>query len=181
VGRGAQELSQVSDHTVTEARGGDLSGLILRFAATLSGLALFGVMLIVTVSVIFRYVLNAPILGSQELIQIGMGVVVMLAMPYTALTGKHIQVDILDNHLGKTGRFAADLLARAVGIYVLWLLIGKAWEKMWDAIEFGDVTNMIEVPIWIAYAAIVFGMGFFALVMVLQIYSQIRHGVAGHE
>ena len=171
----------MSSRSNSEARGGDLPEFLLRFAATLSGLALFGVMLIVTVSVIFRYVLNAPILGSQELIQIGMGVVVMLAMPYAALTGKHIQVDILDSRLGRNGRFAADLFARAVGIYVLWLLIGKAWDKMWDAIEFGDVTNMIEVPIWIAYAAIVFGMGLFVLVMLLEVYLQIRRGMAGHE
>lgn len=163
------------------AREGSLPERVLHLGALLGGLVLFAIMLLVSVSVFFRYALNQPILGNQELVEIGMSVVVMLAMPYAALTEQHIRVDILDHRLGSAGRFAGDLLARVVSILVLGLLVRKAWNKALDAHEYGDVTNMIEVPVWIAYGAITLGMSFFLLVLALQLFLQFRRGAAGYE
>ena len=167
--------------TFGTAREEHLPERVLHFGALLGGLVLFGIMLLVSVSVFFRYALNQPILGNQELVEIGMSVVVMLAMPYAALTGQHIRVDILDHRLGSAGRFACDLFARAVSILVLGLLVRKAWGKALDAHEYGDVTNMIEVPVWIAYGAIALGMGVFILVLALQLFLQFRRGIPNYE
>jgi len=153
----------------------------LRLAALIGGFALFLIMGLVAVSVIFRYVLGMPIFGSQEIVEIGMSVVVMLAMPFTSFSGSHIRVDIFDRRLGAAGRFFGDLISRTVGIFVLGLLVRKTWDKALDAHEYGDVTNMIEIPVWIAYGAITFGMGLFILVLAGQIVGQIRHGVTGYE
>jgi len=106
---------------------------------------------------------------------------VMLAMPFTSFSGSHIRVDIFDRRLGAAGRFFGDLISRTVGIFVLGLLVRKTWDKALDAHEYGDVTNMIEIPVWIAYGAITFGMGLFILVLAGQIVGQIRHGVTGYE
>ena len=163
------------------ARGGVLPERVLHLGALLGGFVLFAIMLLVSVSVFFRYALNQPILGNQELVEIGMSVVVMLAMPYAGLTNQHIRVDILDHRLGSAGRFVCDLFARVISILVLGLLVRKAWSKALDAHEYGDVTNMIEVPVWIAYGAITLGMGFFILVLVLQLFLQFRRGIAGYE
>ena len=168
----------ILDQDVREA---SLPDRILRMAALAGGLMLFAVMLLVTVSVFFRYVLNQPILGSQELVQIGMSIVVMLAMPYTAARGQHIRVDIFDERLGRWGRFICDLIARSLSIAVLALLVQKAWDKAWDAHEFEDVTNMIEIPVWIAYAAIVLGMALFILVLLMQLWQQFRTGVSNYD
>ena len=160
---------------------GTLPEHILKAAALASGLGLFAIMVLVVVSVFFRYALSAPILGSQELVEIGMSIVVMLAMPYTAMTGQHIRVDILDRKLGSKGRFAGDLFARVVSILVLALLVRKTWDKALDAHEYEDVTNMIEIPIWIAYGAITVGMGLFILVLVLQLIGQFQRGPSNYE
>lgn len=160
---------------------GDIPERILRASALLAGFMLLAIMGLVAVSVFYRYALNQPILGNQELVEIGMSVVVMLAIPYTSLRGEHIRVDIFDGSLGDAGRFFADLFSRSIGIFVLVLLVRKAWGKMLDAHEYGDVTNMIEVPVAIAYGAICFGMGLFIVVLVLKLIDQIRHGVAGYE
>ena len=162
------------------AQGGTLER-VFRFSALLGGIVLFAIMILVSVAVFFRYVLNQPILGNQELVEIGMAVVVMLAIPYTSLKGQHIRVDIFDNMLGDAGRFFCDLVSRSIGVFVLYLLVQKAWDKALDAYEYEDVTNMIEIPVWIAYGAITAGMGLFACVLVLKIISQIRHGVRGYE
>ena len=154
---------------------------LLKAVALMGGFALFGIMMLVSISVFFRYALNRPILGDQELVEIGMALVVMMAMPFATLKGEHIRVDILDDRLGQVGRFAGDVFARCISCFVLFLLIGKTWDKMLDAYEYDDVTNMIEIPIWIAYGAITLGMGLVAAVMAVQLLVQLSHGVKGYE
>lgn len=154
---------------------------LFKFAALLGGIVLFAIMALVSVSVFFRYVLNQPILGDQELVEIGMSLVVMLAMPFTTWKGDHIRVDILDSRLGNFGRFLGDIFARAVGIFVLYLLARKATDKAFDAYEYEDVTNMIEIPVWIAYGAISAGMGLFAVVLAVQLALQILGGWTDYE
>ena len=154
---------------------------LLKAAALLGGVTLFAIMLLVSYSVFCRYVLNQPILGDQELVEISMALVVMLAMPYAAWRGEHIRVDILDAHLGAAGRFCGDVFARSVGAVALGLLVHKATNKMFDAYEYGDVTNMIEIPVWIAYAAVAFGMGLFAFVLIWQLIWQLIRGVSSYD
>ncbi|MCE2523773.1 MAG: TRAP transporter small permease [Rhodobacteraceae bacterium] len=168
-----------SENNKQDAR--DLPGRLLMWLAGIGGAVLFVIMLLVSYSVFRRYVLNDPILGDVELVQIGMAIVVMLAIPFATHSGAHIRVDILDNKIGAWGRFIGDLLARSIGAYVLYLLIGKTWDKAWDASKWGDVTNMIEIPVWIAYGAITLGMGLYALVLVAQIIAQFRSGVSDYE
>ena len=138
-------------------------------------------MLLVSYSVFRRDVIEKPILGDLEIVEIGLSLVVMLAMPYATLQGAHIRVDIFDNKLGALGRFAGDVVARLVSCYVLWLLIGKTSDKMFDAYKYGDVTNMIEIPVWIAYATATMGMGLMGVVLAVQLALQFRHGVKGYE
>lgn len=156
-------------------------GRLLTLAATLSGLALLALMLLVTISVVFRYVLNEPILGSQEITQIGMAVVVMLAMPFAAHTDQHIRVDVLDPFIGRSGRYIGDLASRFLSIVVLGFVVWKTWGKFLDAIEYDDVTNMLEIPLWIAYIAIVTGFSTYTLVLFVQLVDQLRGGLSQHE
>ena len=159
----------------------DLPGRLLRLLAVISGAVLFGIMCLVSYSVFRRYIMNDPILGDTEIVQIGMALVVMMAMPHATNVGAHIRVDVLDNKIGVWGRYLGDLLARGLGAYVLVLLIQKTWDKALDAHEYGDVTNMIELPVWIAYGAITVGMGAYAAVLLVQIVFQLISGVADYE
>ena len=158
-----------------------LSVRILNGVAIAGGLTLLAVMLLVSTTVFFRYVLNQPILGDQELVEMGMPLVVMAAMPFAALKGAHIRVDVLDRAIGEFGRFWGDVFARSVSCIVLVLLVRKTFAKTLDAHKYNDVTNMIEIPVAIAYAAITVGMGLFAVVLAAQLIGQLRRGMAGYE
>ena len=159
----------------------DLTGRLLKALAAVSGAVLFVLMCLVSYAVFRRYVMNDPVLGDAELVQIGMSLVVMMAMPYATANGAHIRVDIFDCHIGVWGRFLGDLMARSIGSFILFLLIEKTWDKALDAHEYGDVTNMIEIPVWIAYGAITIGMGGYATVLVVQLIAQLLSGVRDYE
>jgi len=154
---------------------------LLKYVALVGGLILFALMLLVSVAVFNRKVLNAPILGDFEIVKIGLSLVVMMAMPYVTLRGAHIRVDIFDQYIGSYGRFCGDIFARLVSCFVFTLLVVKTWGKMLDAHKYGDVTNMIEIPVAIAYGAITLGFGLSILVLAWQLYSQCRQGPANYE
>lgn len=159
----------------------DLTGRLLKALAAISGAVLFVLMCLVSFAVFRRYIMNDPVLGDAELVQIGMSLVVMMAMPYATANGAHIRVDIFDRRIGARGRFLGDLMARSIGSFILFLLIEKTWDKALDAHEYGDVTNMIEIPVWIAYGAITIGMGGYAIVLVVQLIVQLLLGVRDYE
>jgi TRAP-type C4-dicarboxylate transport system permease small subunit len=159
----------------------ELSGRLLKALAAFSGAALFVIMCLVSYAVFRRYVMNDPVLGDAEIVQIGMSIVVMMAMPYATASGAHIRVDIFDRKIGHWGRYLGDVLARSLGAYILFLLIQKTWDKALDAHEYGDVTNMIEIPVWIAYGAITIGMGGYAVVLIVQLVFQFLSGVKDYE
>lgn len=154
---------------------------LLRIVALLSGLVLVAIMVLVSVAVFYRYVLNNPILGDTEMVEIGMSLVVMMAMPYVTLKGEHIRVDILDPYIGSFGRFVGDVFARVVSCFVLFLLVRKTWDKTLEAIKYEDVTNMIELPVWIPYGVISVGFGLAVLVLAGQLFLQFRQGWKDYE
>lgn len=154
---------------------------LLKFIALLAGLVLVSIMILVSVAVYRRYVLNDPILGDTEFVEIGMSLVVMMAMPFVTLKSEHIRVDILDPYLGNIGRFFGDVFARLASCFVLVLLIRKTWDKTLEAIEYEDVTNMIELPVWIPYGIITLGFSLVVLVLAGQLFSQFRRGWADYE
>ncbi len=153
----------------------------MKALAVISGIALFLLMCLISYTVFRRYVMNNPVLGDAELVQIGMSLVVMMAMPYATFSGAHIRVDIFDRKIGAWGRYLGDVMARSLGAFFLFLLIQKTWDKALDAHEYGDVTNMIEIPVWIAYGAITVGMGGYALVLIAQLVVQFLSGVKDYE
>ena len=170
-----------AEASVSESGVPRIAERLLRFVALIGGIFLFAIMLLVSVAVFSRKVLNEPILGDFEIVKIGLSLVVMMAMPYVTMRGTHIRVDILDQFIGNYGRFVGDIFARLVSCFVFTLLIIKTWKKMLDAHKYGDVTNMLEIPVSIAYGAITIGFGLSILVLLAQLIWQCRHGPANYE
>ncbi len=137
--------------------------------AAVSGLFLVLVLILVFVGVVARYVLNAPIVGINEFVQLASVGVVMLALPYCTAYSGHVTVDVLDHAIGSWGRFIGDLLSRALSAWVLAVLVRRSWLKALDAHEFGDATNMLGLPLWPFYALIAAGMALCVAVLIVQI------------
>src|SRR5260221_8391663 len=110
-------------------------------AAVLAGLVLTVVMLLTVSDVTLRFA-AAPIYGSQEITELGMVALIMLALPYCSATDGHIRVDLFDNQLGRCGRWMTDLFAMALSLVVLACLVWNATYKIVDTYGYDDVTNL---------------------------------------
>ena len=127
--------------------------------AVFGGICLIGLVVIIAVGVIMRYALGTPILGINEIVQLTALAVVMSSLPYATQHRVHVSVDVFDPYLGRIGRKIGDIVSRLISGYVLFLLARRAWLKSLDAFEWGDATNMLNLPIWPLYAILSVGAG----------------------
>ena len=151
------------------------------FLAALAGLILLFMVGLIAFGVIMRYVVGQPILGINEIVQLAAVALAMLALPYTTHAEAHVRADLFDNALGAWGRFGADLLTRALSIVTLWILAGRAWDKAVDALEFGDETNMLGLPIWPIYGFVAVAIGLTIAVFAVQFLAILISGKAVND
>lgn len=165
----------MADAANTTARPGIL-GRATIMLAWVGGVCLLAVVAIVALGVFMRYVMGSPILGINEFVQLAALALVMASMPYCTWRNDHVNVDVFDKALRRWGRMIGDLLSRALAIFVLSILAHRATLKALDALEWGDATNMLGLPIWPFYGILAFGTALCVAVYLGQVLSILKEG-----
>jgi TRAP-type C4-dicarboxylate transport system permease small subunit len=131
-------------------------------AATLAALAggalLLGAIAVTTASVLRGAVLNRPILGDSEIVEMVLGVAVALCLPLCEMRGAHVMVDFFTRNMPPRALAGLDALVRAVAAAVVavlaWRLAIGGW-NMWDRER---ETMFLLIPYWWGYAGAAVGM-----------------------
>jgi TRAP-type C4-dicarboxylate transport system permease small subunit len=152
-----------------------------RLVTALSVSALAAILITLVVSVSARYLFASPLIGSNELLQLALVALVALALLPTSRADMHIRVDVLDERIGRVGRYAGDLFTRVVCAFILFCLAYRAALQARDSAEFGDATNMLAVPLWPFYALLMFGSLSYALMLLIQGVDILRRGAREHD
>ena len=139
----------------------------MRFLAICGGIALLGLMVLTVVAVTLRK-MNNPILGTQDISESGLVIVVFFAMAYSGWTGGHIAVDLIGNFVSKRALGILDTIVRLVcGLFIFVV----AWMNMvhvLDALEYGDGFNLLDIPHYPLYFIIAFGSALYAAVLLVM-------------
>ena len=139
-----------------------------RALAYAAGAALLWLMLLTVVAVVMRYGFNAPILGAQDISEVSLAVVVFLGIPYCGSTGGHVAVDLISTLVSERRLRYTDTLMRMLGAALFAVVAWQSMRQGLDALEFGETTNLVDIP----YHPFMFLMSFswllFALVLLLQ-------------
>lgn len=146
-----------------------LSGSVgagVRLMAIVGGAMLMCLMALTVVAVTLRK-FNNPILGTQDLSEAGLTIVVFFAMAYSGWTGGHIAVDLIGNFVSARKLALVDAGVRvACGLF----FVVVAWQSLsqgLDALEFGDGFNLLDIPHYPFYFVIAFGSLVFAFVLIV--------------
>ncbi len=96
--------------------------------------------------VVLRSVLNDPIESATELTRIFMGIVVFASLPLVSVRGEHIVVDLFDGFFSKGAARIRDGFVNLIGGGLLiWPGI-KVYGLAMRALNYGDVTEYLEIP-----------------------------------
>src|SRR5262245_5612064 len=127
-------------------------------------------MLVTVADVVQRAVLNRPIRGTLEIVELLLACTFFLALPATFLRDEHIVVDIVD---GWAPRWVPLLrrLAGMLGVVVMAVMAWQGWIAARDTLVFHDVTSDLEIPriwYWVPVLAGMIGAGLAAAAMLFR-------------
>jgi len=155
--------------------------------ALVSGLAVFGLMLLAVVSVTGRNILNVPVPGYVDWIEVTMPLIAFMGISYTQRSGSHIRMDILIGKLNGRMMWAAELFSVLIMLVLVLFLIWGSWAHFARSFDFAaplwsrDSTIDIRLPIWPAKLLVPFAFSVLALRLVLQVWAYGRAVVTGAE
>ncbi len=111
------------------------TGRLARALSCVAAAGIFALMALVFVSVFFRYVLNSPILATEDMMAILLGVTIFTAVPSVTLSRSHITVELFTapfKHFlvaNRIRQLIIDLCVIAMMLYMARLLHIQAWRQ----------------------------------------------------
>lgn len=131
-------------------------------------LSMVAMMMLTTSDVVLRKIVNKPILGVTEMVELALGLAIFLALPGVFARGSNIVVDLVDAWLPAWST-ALRRIAAAFSLLTLSVLSWHMWRPLVDIISYGDTSADLQIPkIWFmapAWAGIVVATLVAALVL----------------
>lgn len=113
----------------------------------LASLCLVALALLTLADVVGRYVLNYAIVGAVEITEFLMVGVIFAGIVLATLAREHVTVDLLTvrtpGPLQRTQKAVSNLLATGISL----LLAAATWSQGASALDFGDRTTMLGLPL----------------------------------
>lgn len=141
-----------------------ISGLSRR-VAEVGGIVILIMMFVDVVDVVLRYVFNAPLSGSYELIQLGMVLVVYCGLAWCGLVGGHVAINFVGPLLDRRSMRGLNALIHGLGAVLLAVI---AWRSGGEAMTYfatGETTNLLKAPMYPFMAAVAAGAMLYAVVL----------------
>jgi TRAP-type mannitol/chloroaromatic compound transport system permease small subunit len=129
--------------------------------------------------------MNRPVSGYVDWIEIIMPLIAILAVAYTQRDGGHIRMDILIGRLEGRALWVAEFVTTFLILVLMILLIWGSWSHFgrsfdWAAPNFSrDSTIDIGLPIWPAKLIVPVAFSVMALRLVLQLWGYGRAILTG--
>jgi TRAP-type C4-dicarboxylate transport system permease small subunit len=143
--------------------------LISKLLAGFACLVLLGIMAVTFVDVVGRYFFNAPVTFAVELIQLGMGLLVMFGLAITTLERGHIAVDIVENLVTGPAAKLFAAIAALCGMAFIALIAWRLWDRALAFLDDGLSTDVLFLPVWPVVMLMAIAASFAALVAAVQV------------
>lgn len=147
--------------------------------AELCGLLLFGMMILLTLDVVFR-VSNKPIPGLTTL-----GVLVLLAVVYLGMSRceevhEHTTVDILTNRLPAKWKDINSIVVNLLKLVAVVMLFCVSVDNLIQSYSTQEIfADVVKIPIWPSKLAVVIGSFFFVVQVVFNLLDSIMVHISG--
>jgi TRAP-type C4-dicarboxylate transport system permease small subunit len=138
---------------------------VTRIFGFLGAVTMIGLVLMTVVDVFLRYFFRAPILGSFELTELFLVVMVFFAIPWAAIKKANVRVDLLVSRLPARTRAAFDSVTCFMSLGITALCTWYTVPQVIYIWRLYSVSDMLKIPIYPFYIAV--AVGFFLLFFIL--------------
>lgn len=133
------------------------------------GLTVLGLLGLTVADVVFRYALNAPIFGGQDVSRLVLLLCVAFSIAYGGRTGAHVSVEVFTKLIGPRFERAAAVLVKLVGAVVLAVMARQLYFTGKLSTELEEGSQLLNIPFEPFYHALAVGMGLYALVLAVEV------------
>ncbi|MDE3738006.1 MULTISPECIES: TRAP transporter small permease [Pseudomonas] len=119
------------------------------------GLILLALVAMSLLSVIGRKLFATPVHGDIELMEIGAAVAIAAFLPLCELRGQHIKVDAFTLKLPARAQAWLDAFAHTLCVIAALVLAWRTGLQVLESREYGEVSTLLSVPLWIPLLLIV--------------------------
>jgi C4-dicarboxylate transporter DctQ subunit len=144
------------------------------FLNFISGLMIFGLMLMGMLQIILRTLFRNPIYGYIDIVEVGMIAFAMFSISYVMREGGHVRMELLVGHLKGRALWIAEFIGTAVAFIITAILIPYSWTYFYRAWSFGDSTIDIELPTWPAKLVVPVMLGVLLVRLIIQMIGYLR-------
>lgn len=150
-----------------------LNDKLLSWLILPANIALFTMMMITITDIVGRSLFDAPVLGSVEVTQISLAVMIVCAFPLAVHDESHISVDLLDNVFPRWLVPWRQIVIHIIAAIALSLLTWQLYKYANRAFRYGDVTEFLRFPRGYVYAVMALMGGVSVLSSLLRMLSYV--------
>ncbi len=125
---------------------------------------------------IMRKLLNAPIVGAEDVMILLLVVIVALSVTLGARAGAHIEIEVLESRMSAAFAKWSMVFVKLLGFALLAVMAWRLWHAGTNAIRFGETTQQLLISYEPFYHLLAASMATYALVLVLDIWQLLRSG-----
>jgi TRAP-type C4-dicarboxylate transport system permease small subunit len=148
---------------------------VTRIMVYIAAVALFGMMAVVVIDVVGRYILGKPLMGAYELVGYLMAIAGPWAIAYSQIQKGHIRVDFLLKRFSRRGQAVITSISYLIGVaafsLLCWRMIMRA--QYYFALKHGNTTDTMGIPIAPFIILVAIGLGMLALVLIVDLIQTI--------
>ena len=140
----------------------------------IAAIVIMAIMLIGTYQVFGRKLLNAPVPGYVDWIEMIMTVFAFVAISYTQRLGGHVRMEIILGQLKGRVLYFLEIFGTLCAIFIVSVLAYYGYEHFLRAFEIGDSTIDIELPVWPSKLLVPFAFSILIIRLFIQLFGFIR-------
>lgn len=148
-----------------------ICNLLQKVAATI----LFLVCLIVLLNVLFRNLMSAPLLGTNEIVQYGTMFAVCLVLAHVTLRDGHVKVTLFIDKFPVKIRNLVAIIMDCAGFFGFYLFFQSIIGTTREAMSSGQFTPIFQIPFYLVYIAIMVGVGLMVIVLIFKMIQKVLH------
>ena len=160
-----------------DSRGTGLDAVVRRCvgaANTIGLVALVAMTLVTVVDVAGRYLLNRPLPGALELIELLMVFLVFGSFAFTEWQSGHVDVDVAVNRFPPGARAVCEAAAALLSAAFWGAIAWQTWVRALDIRAAGETSTNLGLPIWPFVVIAAAGSALFAVVLVARRVDVVR-------
>ena len=139
-----------------------------------AAVAILMLMFLGSAQIFLRSVLNSPIAGYIDLVELSMASMAFLGAAYCQRLGGHIRMEMLVARLKGRWLWAFEAVTTLVGLFIIGVLIWYGWDHFLRSYELGDSTIDAEYPVWPSKLLVPVAFSFWFLRLLVQMAGSLR-------